>query len=64
MQINDFYAWFNNDSPNFINQYGDIKGFYDASSDSFMIEDIQIAYDQFKEGEEPNTLYYCWGQSK
>ena len=60
MPINEFYAWFSNDSPNFINSYGDIKSFYDAETDTFHIEDIQNAYDQFKNGEEPNTLYHCW----
>lgn len=62
MPINEFYTWFNSDSPNFFNQYGDIRNFYDVEADIFYIEDIQIAYEQFKSGENPNTLYYCWGQ--
>ena len=61
MPINEFYAWFSNDSPNFFNQYGDIKSFYDAKADTFHIEDIQVAYEQFKLGEVPNSLYFVWG---
>lgn len=64
MQINEFYAWFNEDSPNFANQYGNIQNFYDKETDSFHIEDIQNAYEEFKLGEKPNTLYFVWGQSK
>ena len=60
MPINEFYAWFSNDSPNFINSYGKIMSFYDKESDSFQIEEINNAYIDFKNGEEPNTLYHCW----
>lgn len=61
MPINEFYTWFNIDSPNFFNQYGDIRNFYDVEADIFHIEDIQIAYEQFKNGEVPNGLFLLWG---
>lgn len=56
-----FIAWFEKDSPNFITKFGDVKKFYDKQSDEFQIEEIQDAYEIFKQGDEPNTLYYLWG---
>lgn len=55
-----FIAWFEKDSPNFITKFGDIKKFYDKQSDEFQIEEIQDAYELFKQGDEPNSLYYSW----
>lgn len=55
-----FMTWFEKDSPNFTTSYGAIVNFYDSNSDSFMIEEIQTAYEQFKQGEEPISLYKSW----
>ena len=59
--LNKFIAWFEKDSPNFITKFGNIKNFYDKDADEFQIEEIQDAYEFFKQGDEPNTLYYLWG---
>lgn len=58
---NKFIAWFELDSPNFMRSYGDVRGFYDADNDVFLIEEIQTAYEDFKKGDEPSSLYYNWG---
>lgn len=59
--LNDFIAWFEKDSPNFVVKYGNAIKFYDSDSDTFMITEIQEAYDQFKGGDKhPNSLYYSW----
>lgn len=59
--LNDFIAWFEKDSPNFVVKYGEARKFYDSKSDTFMITEIQEAYEEFKGGDkEPMTLYYSW----
>ena len=59
--LNDFIAWFEKDSPNFVVKYGESKKFYDKQTDTFMITEIQEAYEEFKGGDkEPMTLYYSW----
>lgn len=55
-----FIAWFEKDSPNFITKFGDVRKFYDTQSDEFHIQEIQDAYIDFKNGDEPNSLYYSW----
>lgn len=60
--LNDFIAWFEKDSPNFVVKYGEAKKFYDSQSDTFMITEIQEAYEEFKNGDEPNSLYYSWNR--
>ena len=60
--LNNFIAWFEKDSPNFITKFGNIKNFYDKDVDEFQIEEIQDCYELFKQGGEPNTLYYLWEQ--
>lgn len=57
----EFIAWFEKDSPNFVVKYGEAKKFYDKQTDSFMITEIQEAYESFKNGDSnPNSLYYSW----
>lgn len=57
----EFIAWFEKDSPNFVVKYGEARKFYDSQSDTFMITEIQEAYEEFKGGDkEPMTLYYSW----
>lgn len=58
--LNDFIAWFEKDSPNFVVKYGEAKKFYDKQTDTFMITEIQEAYEEFKNGYEPNSLYWSW----
>ena len=58
--LNRFVDWFEKDSPNFTSGYGSVLGFYDKDSDTFHIEEIQTAYEQFKRGDEPNSLYMSW----
>lgn len=58
---NKFMKWFESEYPEFINQFGSIKGFYDSSKDSFYIEEINDAYIDFKKGDEPMKMYF--GQS-
>lgn len=58
--LNKFIAWFEKDSPNFITRFGDVKNFYNKQSDEFYIEEIQDAYELFKQSDEPNSLYYSW----
>lgn len=60
--LNYFIAWFEKDSPNFVVKYGEAKKFYDSQSDTFMITEIQEAYEEFKGGDEPNSLYYSWNR--
>lgn len=55
-----FKNWLEQDSPNFIEKYGDIDDFYDKAKDEFLITEIQEAYEVFKTGEIPYTLYYLW----
>ncbi|MER1952449.1 MAG: hypothetical protein ABS863_00430 [Aerococcus urinaeequi] len=59
--IGDFINWFEADSPNFVVKYGNAIKFYDKDSDEFHIQEIQDAYEDFKQGSKPNTLYYSWG---
>lgn len=56
-----FMTWFEKEYPEFVNQFGNIKGFYDSSSDSFYIDEINDAYIAFKSGDEPMKMYF--GQS-
>lgn len=57
----EFIAWFEKDSPNFVVKYGEGRKFYDSQSDTFMITEIQEAYEEFKGGDkDPMTLYYSW----
>ena len=56
----EFKNWLQQDSPNFIEKYGDPKEFYDEAKDEFLITEIQEAYEVFKTGEIPYTLYYLW----
>lgn len=58
--LNDFITWFEKDSPNFVVKYGEARKFYDSQSDTFMITEIQEAYEEFKGGDEPNSLYWSW----
>lgn len=58
--LRKFIAWFEKDSPNFITKFGDVIKFYDGEADEFQIEEIQEAYTDFKNGDEPNSLYYSW----
>lgn len=55
-----FKNWLQQDSPNFIENYGDIDDFYDKEKDEFLITEIQEAYEVFKTGEIPYTLYFLW----
>ena len=55
-----FINWLQQDSPNFIEKYGDIGDFYDKEKDEFLIKEIQESYEVFKTGEIPYTLYYLW----
>ena len=59
----EFMSWFEKDSPNFMNSYGRITKFYDRESDSFQIDEIQTAYEEFKKGETPSSLYFSWRHS-
>lgn len=58
--MHKFIKWFSKDSPNFIVKFGDPKDFYDETKDEFLIVEIQEAYEVFKTGEIPYTLYYLW----
>lgn len=60
--LNDFIKWFEHDSPNFVVKYGEAKKFYDSQSDTFMISEIQDAYEEFKGGYEPVSLYHSWNR--
>lgn len=60
--LNDFIAWFEKDSPNFVVKYGEAKNFYDKQTDTFMITEIQEAYEEFKNGDEPVSLYHSWNR--
>jgi hypothetical protein len=53
-----FMNWFEKEYPEFVNQYGQVKGFYDQSSDEFQIEEIQDAYVERKKGNEPLPMYF------
>lgn len=59
----EFMSWFEKDSPNFTGWYGKVIGFYDSETDSFHIEEIQAAYEEFKKGEMPSSLYFSWRHS-
>lgn len=54
-----FITWFEKEYPEFINQFGQVKGFYDPELDEFQIEEIQDAYISRKKGEEPMPLYFA-----
>lgn len=58
--FDNFKNWLQQDSQNFIEKYGDIDDFYDKEKDEFSITEIQEAYEVFKNGEIPYTLYYLW----
>lgn len=58
--LNDFVLWFENDSPNFVGRFGKVMSFYDKQSDQFQIQEIQDAYEFFKMGCVPNSLYHSW----
>lgn len=62
--LNNFILWFEKDSPNFTGWYGGVSGFYDKASDEFQIEEIQSAYEEFKRGETPSSLYFSWRHSQ
>ena len=53
-----FITWFEKEYPEFINQFGEVKNFYDHEIDEFMIEEIQDAYLSKKKGEEPMPMYF------
>lgn len=53
-----FMTWFEKEYPEFVNQFGQVKGFYDSELDEFQIEEIQDAYIARKKGEEPMPLYF------
>lgn len=59
--LNKFIQWFELDSPNFVVRYGEVIKFYDKESDEFQIEEIQIAYIEFKNNKKPDSLYRTWG---
>lgn len=59
--LNKFIKWFEKDSPNFTVRYGEVLKFYDKGSDEFHIQEIQTAYNDFKKGKEPHSLYRIWG---
>ena len=40
------------DGAKYTRQYGDLQRLYDASSDEFFIEEINDAYEKFKQGGE------------
>lgn len=54
-----FITWFEKEYPEFVNQFGQVKGFYDPALDEFQIEEIQDAYISRKKGEEPMPLYFA-----
>ena len=58
--FDDFKNQLEQDSPNFIEKYGDPSDFYEKEKDEFLITEIQEAYEVFKTGEIPYTLYYLW----
>lgn len=58
--LNKFIDWFEKDSPNFVVKFGDVIKFYDKQLDEFQIQEIQDAYEDFKNNEVPNSLYYSW----
>ena len=58
--LNNFIAWFEKDSPNFVGRYGNVIKFYDKQLDEFQIEEIQQAYEEFKKGNDPHSLYMIW----
>ena len=58
--MHKFIKWFSKDNPNFIVKFGDPSDFYDKEKDEFLITEIQEAYEVFKTGEIPYTLYYLW----
>ena len=60
MMFDKFKNWLEQDSPNFIVKFGDPSDFYDKAKDEFSITEIQEAYEVFKTGETPYTLYYLW----
>lgn len=53
-----FMNWFEKEYPEFVNQYGQVKGFYDHLSDEFQIKEIQDAYIERKKGNEPLPMYF------
>lgn len=53
-----FITWFEKEYPEFVNQFGEVKNFYDSKSDEFMIEEIQDAYTDRKKGNEPMPMYF------
>lgn len=53
-----FITWFEKEYPEFVNQFGEVKNFYDHESDEFMIEEIQDAYVSKNTGEDPMPMYF------
>ena len=53
-----FITWFEKEYPDFVNQFGEVKNFYDQISDEFMIEEIQDAYNCRKMDGEPMPMYF------
>lgn len=59
--LNEFVLWFESDSPNFVGMFGKVISFYDKQLDQFQIQEIQDAYESFKMGFTPSSLYHSWG---
>ena len=57
-----FFYWFEDEYPEFYNQFGDIKNFYDFDNDSFQIEEIDDAYREYLKGDEPMKMYFGWSK--
>lgn len=43
-----FIQWYESKYPEFVNRYGALKRLYDSDLDSFFIEEINDAYEEFK----------------
>lgn len=57
-----FINWFEKKHPEFINQFGKVSNFFDSDLDEFQIEEIQDAYIEHKNGDEPMNMYFGWSK--
>lgn len=62
---NEFMGWFNSEYPQFYNTFGYIERYYDAENDEFLIEEINDAYNEFKNGvptKDIMPMYFSWNK--
>ena len=57
-----FMNWFENEYPEFINQFGEVSNFFDSNLDVFQIKEIQDAYIEYKDNQEPMKMYFGWSK--